>query len=155
MWILLSISLTACSLDDLVCEEEVEASTKRCYKSSQNLSSFYSSLPPLPTIQEKLPVDETGVVLCNSSDANHNSQIAVENGGRCQSSMDFQEVKCRPNVQRSASYGFRKVRPKMNNYGVKLSLTPSPPEAPMTCDMIEMLLPAINVDQYNDKVQQR
>ncbi|KAG7167073.1 hypothetical protein Hamer_G005403 [Homarus americanus] len=51
---------------------------------------------PLPTIQEKLPVDETCNVLSESSDSNHNSHISVEKGKHCQgpgSVEDLQEAR--------------------------------------------------------------
>lgn len=151
--------LTACSVDDLACGvEEAGASTKRISKPSHFFSSSYSSSAPLPTIQEKFLVDETGNVLSNSSDLYHNSQISVENGKHCQNLMsaeELQEVRCLPKVPRSVSFSCDKVRQKISSNGVKLGLSSPRPEAPVAPDMVDFLLPAINVEQHNDRVQYR
>ncbi|XP_069950546.1 uncharacterized protein [Cherax quadricarinatus] len=140
-------------LDDLVCgEEEVGASTKKCYKSSKNLYSSYSFSTTLPTIQEKLPLDDSENVSSNS-DPNHNLQISLENGGHCQCpglDEDSQRVRCLPKVQRTVSFSFSRVCPKLNSCGAKLGLSSHMTVIP---DMVE-LLPAINVEPY-DKAQQR
>lgn len=154
--------LIACSVDVLAFGKSGRGSYTQStpHNPSQNPFSFGTSSPPLPTINEHFPHDTEEE---ESEGHNHDSSSAssklIENGKwrlSVGSAEDLRKrVRCLPKVTRSVSFGFNKAKPKVEASANRLSLS-SVPDAPISTDMMELLLPAISVEDYEgQKMQQR
>lgn len=154
--------LIACSVDVLAFGKSGRGNCTQStpHNPGQNPYSFGTSSPPLPTINEHLPHGtEEEESEGHNNDSSSASSKLIENGKwrlSLGSAEDIRKrVRCLPKVTRSVSFGFSKTKPKVEFSANRLGLS-SVPDAAISTDMMELLLPVINVEDFEgQKMQQR
>ncbi|KAK7007290.1 hypothetical protein SK128_025647 [Halocaridina rubra] len=136
---------------DVTCEKAgAELSTGKKANFHKHLSDSYTT--PLPTIRENSPVVRDSVEH-SPSHSLYTSEVSLENCMRYKSAYlasEDMDVRCLPKISRSVSFGFHRQRPKISIHDKQRRLSSSLPEAPISSDMMELLLPVINIEQYKE-----